>query len=174
MANTAARVAATTSSERIACFIGDLLHLPAYRNAAASPLRPILPRRTRPDNLTGQVLRHSETSSKTAPRVLASGLCVICRFRALQELAIEPVDVVDQALDRVARQHALAARAPHPLAELRVVGEPGQALGELLRRARFDEETVLALLDDVRHTPDPSRDDGAARGERLDCAHRRA
>src|SRR5438477_10225615 len=46
MANTVAAVTAKTSSERIACFIADLLPSPSYRNAAASPLRPILPRRT--------------------------------------------------------------------------------------------------------------------------------
>jgi hypothetical protein len=54
MANTAVSVAATTSSERIACFIGNLPNPPASRNAAASPLDQSSHGDILGDNLAGQ------------------------------------------------------------------------------------------------------------------------
>ena len=59
-------------------------------------------------------------------------------------------------------------------AELRVGGEAGERVGELLRRAGLDEDAVLAVADDVGDAADAGGDDRAAARERLDRRHRRA
>ncbi len=89
-----------------------------------------------------------------------------------QERAVERVDVVDEALHRVALHDARATGLAHPGALLRMGGELGERRRERIRVVRVDEEAVHAVADDVRDAADARGDDRRASGERLHDAHR--
>ena len=71
------------------------------------------------------------------------GVCTIA-LRGEQR-SVQPVDVVDEALDRVALAHVRAPRLAEPRAELRVARELGEPLRRGLGVARLDEEAVDAV-----------------------------
>src|SRR3954469_22930006 len=66
----------------------------------------------------------------------------LCR----EEAAVQPVHVIHETIDGVARADARAAVLAEAVPQLRVARQLLQPVGQLLRRARIDEEAVLAVL----------------------------
>src|SRR5262245_4323787 len=64
-------------------------------------------------------------------------------------VTVEPIDVLEQAADAVAREYPLAAGRSHPVAQVRIGGELGEPGGERGGVARFDDEAVDPVTDDV-------------------------
>ena len=90
-----------------------------------------------------------------------------------EERPVQAVDVVDEPLDRVPLQHARPSLRAHLRAALGIACEVGEVVGDRVRVAEIDEESVDFVADDVRHAADPRRDGGPAGRERLDHADRR-
>ena len=92
-----------------------------------------------------------------------------------EQLAVQRVDVVDEPLDAVARDDALAAGPAH-----RVRAAPGRGPGARARSASASTSPTatrkpsLPSLDDVGDAADARRDHGSSGGERLDRDHRRS
>src|SRR5438309_120871 len=81
--------------------------------------------------------------AKTVPvrRRLRRRRCLALFPRSgLEERAVEPVDVVDETVDGITRQDALAALLAHALAQVGVTGQAGEAVGQLVGCACLDEE----------------------------------
>src|SRR5436190_7404008 len=93
---------------------------------------------------------HSRSPSPGPDHVGAvATVASLLRLR-LEQRAVEQVDVVDETLDGVAPPDVLLAGSAHPLAQLGIAGEPGQALRQLVGRARLHEKAVLAVSHYVR------------------------
>ena len=89
------------------------------------------------------------------------------RGRALEQVAVENVDVVDEPRDRVAlaRRHARRRRSR---AKLRIVREQREPVRDSVDVSRRNDEPGDAVRDDVAHAADIGRDDRLAGGLRLD------
>ena len=66
-----------------------------------------------------------------------------------------------------------SSRGPEATAESRVLEEALDRGREARRVARRDEQTGLAVHDELRHAPDARRDDGKAGGHRLEDRERK-
>src|SRR6266571_4800011 len=90
-------------------------------------------------------------SRQPARRSLRSTFLRVC---LTEQRPVELVDIGDEPLHGIARQHAVPPVFAHSRAERGIAGELRQPVGELVRRPCLDEKAILTVPDDVGDAPD--------------------